>query len=240
MGYVIYNENTPQVRGVLFDMDGVVLDTEVLYTRFWMEACHFYGYPMTREQALGMRSLGAADGERNLRRWFGPEVNYHAVRAKRIELMEDYIEKEGVIPKPGARELLEYLRQRGIRTAIATSSPIERANAHLGSVGLDVLFDEICSGRQVANPKPAPDIYRYAAQKLGLKPEECLAIEDSPTGLESAYRAGCWPVMVPDQDQPDENTLKLLFAKADSLTDVMKWMGRCPLQMRTTVQQTVL
>ena len=84
MGYVIYNENTPQVRGVLFDMDGVVLDTEVLYTRFWMEACHFYGYPMTREQALGMRSLGAADGERNLRRWFGPEVNYHAVRASTL------------------------------------------------------------------------------------------------------------------------------------------------------------
>lgn len=221
MGYLKFSRDTPRIRGVLFDMDGLVLDTEVLYQRFWMEACRFYGYPMTPTQALGMRSIGEKDGSAKLRDWFGPDINYHQVRSKRIELMDAFIEKEGVIPKPGIRELLEYLRARKIKTAIATSSPLNRAKAHLGSRGLDVLFDSICSGRQVPNPKPAPDIYRFAAQTLGLKPEDCLALEDSPAGIESAFRAGCFPVMIPDLDQPDETTKSRLFAKCDSLLDVI-------------------
>ena len=221
MAYERFSKDTPRIRGVLFDMDGLVLDTEVLYQRFWMEACHFYGYPMTHTQALGMRSIGAKDGTARLRGWFGPDVDYLQVRNKRIELMDAFIEKEGVVPKPGIRQLMAFLHTRGIRTAIATSSPLERAKAHLGSRDLDTLFDAICSGRQVANPKPAPDIYRFAAETLGLAPEECLALEDSPAGIESAFRAGCFPVMIPDLDQPDEITQSRLFAKCESLTDVI-------------------
>ena len=221
MATIKFSKDTPRIRGVLFDMDGLVLDTEVLYQRFWMAACHFYGYPMTETQALGMRSIGETDGSAKLKAWFGPDVDYHRVRNKRIELMDAFIAENGVIPKPGIRELMAYLHKKGIRTAIATSSPLERARAHLGSRGLDVLFDQICSGRQVANPKPAPDIYRFAAASLGLAPEECLALEDSPAGIESAFRAGCFPVMIPDLDQPDEVTQSRLHAKCDSLTDVM-------------------
>lgn len=225
MRYTIYAPRTPggipQIKGVLFDMDGLVLDTEILYQRFWMEAAHFYGYPMTQTQALGMRSIGEKDGTARLRSWFGEEVDYHLVRNKRIELMDAFIAQHGVIPKPGIRQLLAFLKEKGIRTAIATSSPLDRAKAHLGSRELDVLFDAICSGRQVANPKPAPDIYRFAAQTLGLAPEECLALEDSPAGIESAFRAGCIPVMIPDLDQPDEITQARLYAKCDSLEDVI-------------------
>lgn len=226
MSYTIFTAQAPEgslsnIRGVLFDMDGLVLDTEKLYTRFWMEACRFYGHPMTLEQALGMRSIGSKDGQAKIRSWFGPRADYQLIRAKRIELMDTFIEAEGVIPKPGVRELLDFLKSKGIRTAIATSSPVERAMAHLGSVGLAGEFDEICSGRQVPHPKPAPDIYRYAAARLGLAPEECLALEDSPTGLRSAHDAGCRAVMIPDMDQPTGETLRLLFAKADSLTDVI-------------------
>ena len=135
--------------------------------------------------------------------------------------MADFIEQEGILPKPGVRELMAYLNGKGIKTAIATSSPLERAKAHLGSRDLDTLFDAICSGRQVANPKPAPDIYRFAAETLGLAPEECLALEDSPAGIESAFRAGCFPVMIPDLDQPDEITQSRHIAKCESLTEVI-------------------
>ena len=221
MAYLKWKKDTPQIRGVLFDMDGLVLDTEVLYLRFWMEACHFYGYPMTREQGLRMRSIGEEDGSALLRGWFGPEVDYHQVRNKRIELMDAFIAREGVQSKPGIRELLIWLKQQNIRTAIATSSPLERAYAHLGSLGLDGLFDKICSGRQVARPKPAPDVYLFAAKALELAPEECLALEDSPAGIQSAYRAGCFPVMIPDLDQPDAETQALLFARCDSGLDVI-------------------
>ena len=221
MGYEIFSGNTPWIRGVIFDMDGVILDTEKLYTRFWREASGFYGFPMSLEQALGMRSLGPEDGKARILSYFGPGADYRAIRDKRVELMADFIEQEGILPKPGVRELMAYLKGKGIKTAIATSSPAHRARKHLASVGFDVLFDQICSGHEVANPKPAPDLYIHAAEKLGLAPEECLAVEDSPTGLRSAHDAGCHAVMIPDMDQPDGVTLSLLFALGERLTDII-------------------
>ncbi len=123
--------------------------------------------------------------------------------------------------KPGIRESLDYLQQNGIKTAITTSSPLERVERYLGRWGLLERFDRICTGYDVPKGKPEPDIYLYGAKCLGLRPEECMAIEDSPAGVLSAYRAGCYTVMVPDMDQPDEETTARLSAQADSLTDVM-------------------
>lgn len=200
-----------KIKGVLFDMDGVILDTEKLYTRFWREAAESLGYPMTHEMALGMRSLSREVGERRLKEYLGEEVDYQQVRNKRIELMSAFIKENGVEPKPGVQELLAFLKEKGIKTSIATSSPLDRTKEYLSQVGLVDSFDELVSGHMVKHGKPAPDIYIYAATKLGLKPEECLVLEDSPTGLLAAYRAGCIPVMVPDQDQPDEKTREMAY-----------------------------
>ena len=209
------------IRGILFDMDGLVLDSERLYTRFWMESAHLLGYPMTLQQALGMRSLNREAGQAKLIEYFGPGISYSQVRNLRIRLMDAYIEEHGIAPKPGIRELLAFLKAQGIRTAIASSSPMENIHRHLAANGLLDAFDQLCSGYEVPNGKPAPDIYLYAASRLGLKAEECLALEDSPAGIESGYRAGCLPVMIPDQDQPDEKLLPMLYARADSLADVI-------------------
>ena len=209
------------ITAVLFDMDGLVLDTEKLYTRFWQEAACACGYPMTKEQALGMRSLNRGAGLSKMQSYFGPDVDYDFIRQKRIELMDAFVEKEGVTLKPGIHELLAFLKERGIKTAIATSSPMERTVLYLTSVGLQNSFDELVSGYMVERGKPEPDIYLYAAEKLGVKPEECMVLEDSPAGILAAHRAGCMPVMIPDQDEPDEETRKLLHAKADSLAAVI-------------------
>ena len=221
MAYQVLNSGTPRIRGVLFDMDGVVLDTEKLYTHFWMEAAHFYGFPMTREQALGMRSLGGGAAQEQIRRYFGDEADYFAIRAKRIEMMNAFVEENGVEPKPGIRELLSFLKEKGIRCAITSSAGLPTIRAHLGQVGIADRFDALCSGKDVPQGKPAPDIYLHGAETLGLAPEECLAIEDSPTGITSAFRAGTHPVIVPDQDQPGQETLDMCFGKADSLMDVI-------------------
>ena len=218
---VINPRPLPKIRGVLFDMDGVILDTEKLYARFWMEACHHFGFPMTREQALTMRSANRKVGEARLQSYFGPEADYTQIRLKRIELMDAYIEINGVEAKPGIFQLMDALNQMGISSAITSSSPKERICAHLGSLNLLHRFDRICSGYEVPCGKPAPDIYLYGARELNLDPSECIALEDSPTGIESAYQAGCVPIMIPDQDQPDEHTLSMLFAKADCLTDII-------------------
>ena len=215
-------DKKPAVKGILFDMDGVVLDTEKLYTRFWMEAARYQGFPMTKEQALGMRSLGGPQAEARIREYFGEKANYHHIRSTRIRMMNTYILLHGVEPKPGIRELLDHLDRLGIPRAITSSASLDTVRAHLGSLGLAERFDCLCSGKDVPHGKPAPDIYLHGAACLGLAPEECLAIEDSPTGIEAAYRAGCLPVLVPDQDRPGEETLSRCYAVADSLTDLME------------------
>ena len=221
MAFEILKQNTPRIRGVLFDMDGLVVDTEKLYSRFWMESCHFFGFPMTREESLGMRSLNKNAGQKQLESYFGPGVSRAIMRDKRIELMDAYVAEFGVEAKPGIHELLDYLKEQGIRTAIATSSPMPRATAYLGSLDLLDKFDRICSGHDVKQGKPAPDIYLHAAASIGIPPENCLAIEDAPAGIESAHRAGCWPVLVPDLDGSDEEMRKILYAEADSLLDII-------------------
>lgn len=222
MALNLYRSCPGPIRGVLFDMDGLVLDTEGLYCRFWREAAQNLGFPMTREQALGMRSLTREAGQQRLWDWFGPEADYDAVRRVRIERMDAYVANHPVAAKPGIEELLDALDELGIPKAIASSSPHDRIRAYLTPLGLYHRFDQICSSRDVAHGKPAPDIYQLAAARLGVPAEACLALEDSPTGILSAYRAGCRCILVPDQDQPDSQTQSLLWAKADTLADVME------------------
>lgn len=214
-------QGTGEIRGVLFDMDGVILDSEKLYARFWAEGCAAFGYSMTYEQALGMRSLNRDAGQAYLSSLFGPEIRYPDVRAKRIELMDAYVEENGVEAKPGIFELLDYLHEHHIPCAVTTASPMDRIENHLGRLGLLHKFDHICTAYQVPHGKPEPDIYLFGAQTLGLPPENCLALEDSYTGILSAYRAGCKATIVPDLDQPGENILSIAWAKADSLNDVI-------------------
>lgn len=221
MAYTIYRAGRQAVKGVLFDMDGVILDTEKLYARFWAEACHALGYPMTYAQALGMRALSASAGQVKLESYFGPGISREAVRDKRVALMDAYTDEHGVEPKPGIRALLDYLQERGIRTAITTSSPIERVKRYLEPLDLFRRFDRVCTGYDVRHGKPEPDIYLYGAKCLGLEPGECLAVEDAPAGIESAFRAGCMAVLVPDLDGSDDIMRKKLFAEADSLADLI-------------------
>ena len=222
MAYEILKpDQSRPIRAVLFDMDGLELDTEKLYSRFWMEACHFFGFPMTYEQSLAMRALNAQVADATLKGFFGPSIEYLATRNKRIELMEAYVDEHGVDLKPGIFELLDYLDANGIPAAITSSSPVPRIRKYLSKHGLDTRFAALCSGRDVPHGKPEPDIFLHGAATLGFRPEECLALEDSPSGIRSASSAGCLTVMIPDQDQPSEEIKALLYAKADTLSDVI-------------------
>ena len=220
MALQILKEKQP-IRGVLFDMDGVVIDSERLFARFWMASAADLGFPMTYEQALQLRSLRREQGIEKMQSFFGPAADFDQIRAHRIELMEAHIAQHGVDEKPGIRALLACLKEKNIPCAITSSSALAVIRERLGRLGILEDFTALCSGKDVPNGKPAPDIYLAGAAALGLEPEDCLAVEDSPTGLESAWRAGCMGVFVPDQDQPDELTLARCFAKADSLLDVM-------------------
>lgn len=220
MAVEIY-EKGRSVKGVLFDMDGVILDTEKLYARFWAEAAQALGYPMTYDQALGMRSLNAQAGQAKLESYFGPGVSRPAMRDKRVELMDAYVEIHGVDLKPGIVPLLDALEAKRIPCAITTSSPLERVEKYLRPHGILQRFGKICTGYEVKRGKPAPDIYLYGAESLGLQAQDCLAVEDSPAGIQSAYDAGCMAVLVPDLDGATDEMKQRLFAQADSLADLI-------------------
>lgn len=209
------------LKGVIFDMDGLMIDTESLLQIYWCKAANELGFPMTKDHVLGIRSLAAKYAIPHLKGIFGDDFDYYAVRKLRIEMMNDYISKHGITKKSGLDDLLEFLKTTNIKISVATATDFNRTQMYLKSINVFDYFDEILCGDMIENGKPAPDIYIKASRQLSLLPQECMALEDSPNGILSAHNAGCIPVMVPDLSQPDIDTSKLLFAKCDNLTEVI-------------------
>ncbi len=207
-------------KAVIFDMDGTLLDTEKLNVRFWMEAGRTFGYDITEEDVLFIRSL---DG-RLVRKYFGerfPGFDFDRVREERRRLMDIHVDANGVELKPGVREILEYLRSSGIKTAVATASRPDHVAKYLTMTGIDGLFDEIVCTSSVANGKPAPDVYLYACEKIGEPPRDCAAVEDAPNGVRSAYGAGCDVIFIPDLTGPDQE----MCSKATVFNDLPAFLN---------------
>ncbi len=209
---------------IIFDMDGTLIDTEGYYNRCWVRAIREAGYEITPNEALDFRSLGRPFAIDCFKERFGPEVDYHGIRARRKELMKEMVEKERLRLKPGVHELLEVLRERKIRPMIATATDLERTSEYLRKLDIYDEFDKIISAVMVRQGKPAPDIYLYACEQAGRSPGECIAVEDSPNGVRSAAAAGCRVIMVPDLSQPDEKLEKLIEKKAVSLLEIRDWV----------------
>ena len=210
------------IKGVLFDLDGTLIDTEKLYQRFWVEAANRLGYPMKHEHALAIRAMAAVYAEPLLRQLVCPEFDYHAVRELRREIMEAYIDEHGVEAKPGLLPLLEALKARNLRIGLATATPEPRARKYLRMVGAEAYFDAVTCASMVKKGKPAPDIYLLAAERTGVLPGEALAVEDAPSGVQSAHAAGIRTVLIPDRDEPDEQLRALCYAIVPSLGDVLE------------------
>ena len=210
-----------EIKGAIFDMDGLMLDTERLLMKFWIAAAREYGFDMKEENVLGIRSLAAKFAAPKLQSELGKDFDYYKVKKKRIELMNAYVREHGVDKKPGLDKLLDHLKINGFKIAVATATDMERTKMYLTSVGVWDYFDAVVCGPMVENGKPEPDIYLKASECLGLKPQECIALEDSPNGIKSAHSAGCYPIMIPDLSQPDAETSALLYRKFDRLDEVI-------------------
>ena len=205
------------IKAVIFDMDGTLIDTEKYYRIFWPKAMTDFGYKMTDEQVLSIRSLGRPFAPVKFKEWYGEDFDYFAVRDRRKELMKEHLEKTGIELKPGAVEILEELNRRGITAAVATATDPERTKQYLTQTGIINYFHKLISAVMVREGKPAPDIYKYACKELGYEPSECFAVEDAPNGIISAYKAGCKVIMVPDQTEPDEQIEKYIYKTVRSL-----------------------
>lgn len=209
------------VKAVIFDMDGVLIDTEKWLNTYWRQAAAEAGFDMKVEHALAIRSLAGKYAAPYLQDILGKSFSYWTIRERRKELMKEHIAQHGIDKKPGVDEVLDYLREHGIVTAVATATDPVRAKEYLTKIGIYEKFDKVICATMVENGKPKPDIYLYACEQIGMKPEECLAVEDSPNGVRAAVDAGIRTIMVPDLTQPEGETAEIITAKADTLYDLI-------------------
>lgn len=205
---------------ILFDMDGTLFDTEKHYQWAWRKAIADAGYELDASEVLKLRSLGAPYNVAQFQEWFGEEVDYRAIRQERVDLMKDMLAHE--IPlKPQVPQTLEKLRQMGYSMAVVTATAQEQAVSNLKLAGLLPFFDHVINASMVKRGKPAPDVYLYACEVLGVQPENCYAVEDSPNGVMSAHAAGCRTIMIPDLSQPDAELSRLLYRKLDTFGELI-------------------
>ncbi|MBP3983567.1 HAD family phosphatase [Pseudoxanthomonas helianthi] len=211
-------------EAVIFDMDGLMLDSERAMLRSWTAAAAETGRDIDPSQWLRMVGHGDAVCLTIL------EERMSAVQARelmaRCQALYEMEMEAGLPLRPGVLELLQWLAQRGIRCGVATSTHRPRAPRKLQAAGLADYFDAIATGNDVTKSKPAPDIYLLAAQRLGVAPARCLALEDSPTGVRAALAAGMHAVQVPDLVAPDEEVRAWGHTIIASLHDVRDMLER--------------
>ena len=204
---------------VIFDLDGLLLDTERMFHRVMFAACRQIGYEMTDDLHLSMIGGPRDDNERRLLGQFGADFPLQAYTDACREAFEAAC-AQSVPLRPGAERLLRLLERRSIPRAIATSSSPDHAHTNLKRAGVAAYFDVIVTRADVTRGKPHPDTFLLAAQRLGAAPAHCLALEDSIHGVRAASAAGMATVMAPDFLQPDADIRGLCVAVVESLDAV--------------------
>lgn len=204
-------------EAVIFDMDGLMIDSERVSLACWSQAAREQALPFSDDFWLGMVGLGDRDCEQRLLQHINA-AQVTALFARCHDLYEERTQ-QGLPLRPGIVEILQLLQAHAIPRAVATSTRQPRASRKLAAAGLLAYFDHVVTSSDVAHPKPAPDIYLLAAQKLGKDPSRCLALEDSPAGIRAAVGAGMTAIQVPDLVHPDEALRALGHRIVDSLRD---------------------
>lgn len=212
------------VEAVVFDMDGILFDTERVAADAWREACAKLGFSISAKTLTDILGIDERDARRILTEAFGGSIDYDEARRLNEEAFDGILEREGIPVKPGVRELLGYLGASGIPAAVASSSDRYRVEKNLGLAGITGSFKSIVSGNDgsVARGKPEPDIFLAAARALGIAPERCMAFEDSRSGVCAAKRAGMMTVMVPDLYTPMPEDREGLFALIPVISDAIE------------------
>ena len=209
---------TPRSGGVIFDMDGLMLDTERPLLPLWVQAGKLLGWEITQETAIHTLGLNGDDIRTLCMNELGPDFPYDSFREELERLANEEFEK-GIALKPGLTFLLDHLRSKGIPLAVATSSERNKALWRLGKAGILDRFSVMVCGDEITRGKPDPDIFLLTAKKLGLAPSDCIGFEDSPAGLQALHTAGIRSVFVRDIIEPPDHVLSTIWQRRNNLAE---------------------
>lgn len=212
-----------EIELVIFDMDGVMFDTEKISYRSWKKLGKKYNYNTDDDIFKKTVGLNIKSTRQVYKKHFGANFPFEKMRNEEIKMMKDCILSEGVPVKYGVYELLSCIKNRNLKIALATSALKERAELLLNLSDTKKYFDVITCGDEIINGKPDPEIFLKTAQKLSCEPENCVVMEDSENGIAAAYRAGMLPILILDFIRPGKEIEAMLFKKFDDLKEVKEY-----------------
>ncbi|WP_461258005.1 HAD family hydrolase [Treponema sp. R80B11-R83G3] len=218
-------EKTFRPSAVIFDMDGLMFDTENLTIPLWEVAGKPFGYNITYNIVLRMVGISAEKARLVMYEEFGTDFPYDTIRGEFRRLVQEEVDKNGVPLKPGLMYLLDRLSAVKIPFALATSSRTATATNMLSKAGIIDRFTALTCGEEVTNGKPAPDIFLLAAEKLGQPPGVCVGFEDSPPGLLGLHAAGIRSIFIKDLIEPPPEILATVWHRCNDLKEAAELFG---------------
>ena len=210
------------IKAVLFDMDGLMVDTESLATEAFIHSAKKQGYNMTKEETLLVLGFTTKSIYEFWENYFkNSDVSGKQLVDDHYKYIENILFTTGPSKMPYIEELLKYLKESNYKVAVASSSNMDHIINNMEKTGLKKYIDEFASGAEVENGKPAPDVFLLAAERLGVKPEKCLVLEDSKAGVIAGSSAGAKVIMVPDMFKPDEECKERTYRIVGNLGEVI-------------------
>ena len=209
-----------KIKLIIFDMDGLMFDTEKIIFEAWKEACKKYNRKINYrifKETIGLNIIGTEEVYKN---YYGDSFPFEKINNMSIKLLDNHIHSEGVPLKDGLFELLECIRKKKLKIALATSTERNRTELLLDLSNTKKYFNVVICGDEIVNGKPDPEIFLKTSQKVNCPPENCMVLEDSENGIIAANKAGMLPVMVPDIIEPGKEIEAMLFKKFSSLKEV--------------------
>ncbi|WP_291739660.1 HAD family phosphatase [Clostridium sp.] len=213
------NLNINKIKAIIFDMDGVIFDTEMVYLKVWSKVFEKYGYKMTKEIYTSVLGTGRENVKKVFVNNYGSNLPIDDMYKEKDENLAKEIEN-GVALKAGAYEILKYLKEKDFKIALATSAISKRAFKQLKQANIYKFFDAVVCRDEVEKTKPNPDIFLKAADKLNVNKSECIVIEDSSAGIKAAFNAGMIPIHVIDLKDADSDILEMAYKSFNNLNDI--------------------
>lgn len=211
--------NIDKIKAVIFDMDGVIFDTEMVYLDIWSKVFEKYGYKMTKEIYSSVLGTGRENVKKVFLSNFGDNLPIDIMYKEKDEELAKAVEK-GIPLKNGAYEILTYLKKNNFKIALATSAVKERAIKQLNQANIEAFFYAIVCRDEVKETKPNPEIFLKAAERLNINPKECIVIEDSSAGIKAAFNAGMTAFHVVDLKEADEEILNNCYNSFNNLEEI--------------------